>query len=145
MSEEIELCYGRLRAEEDVRHLAYNDATGKTVTCRPEGNLSIAVGINLEFGLDDEEIAFITRRRLAIVAASLSSFDWYRRCNPVRRSVLLDIAFNGGTVGLLRFQKMIAAIAGDQWDVAARECRVKNPELASRYVALSKLLYRGTL
>jgi hypothetical protein len=55
----------------------------------------------------------------------------------------LDIAFNAGVNGLLKFPKMLAALAAKDWGTAANECRVTNPELAGRYQRLSRILLTG--
>lgn len=138
----IDLAYDRLGGEEGRRAFAYNDATAKRVTCKPGGNLSIAVGVNLEIGLDDEEIDWLSRHRLQKVEAALTRFPWYGACNDARKSVLLDVAFNAGVEGLLHFPKMIAAIAHQNWLAAANELLDSDAarELPSRYGPLAKIM-----
>lgn len=138
----VELCYARLGTEEGRRTFAYNDATGKRVTCQPGGNLSIAVGVNLETGLDDEEIDWLSKHRLDKVAQQLQQYSWYA-IDPVRQSVLLDIAFNAGVGGLLHFPHLLAAVSRQDWASAATECHVENPQLAGRYKKLAQLLLTG--
>lgn len=141
----VDLVRSRLPSEEGTRPLAYNDATGKTVTCKPAGNLTIGRGINLEVGLDATEMEFLERNRLGKVALSLYKFDWYRACNAVRQSVLLDIAWNSGVEGLMHFPHMLAAIARGDWTTAKAECRAQDPRLQGRYTALGDMLFRGEL
>lgn len=139
----IDITYARLNGEEGRKQFAYNDATGKRVTCQPDGNLTIAVGVNLETGLDGEEIDWLSRRRLEKRANELAAYAWYRGLDAARQSVLLDIAFNEGTGGLLHFPRMLAAIGQQDWAVAATECHTADPRLDARYAALAKILLTG--
>ena len=126
-----------------MRRQAYNDATGKTVTCQPGGNLSIGIGVNLETGLDDEEIRFLTSHRLGLLEAQIVKYSWYGSLDDVRKSVILDIAFNQGLGGLLHYPHMISALAASNWVLAASECTVQDPRLQGRYTALASLLANG--
>jgi lysozyme len=144
VSQAIELAYERLVGREEGRRAyAYNDATGQRVTCRPTGNLSIAVGVDLEIGLDNDEIDWLSKHRLGKVETSLSVYAWYQHCDPVRQSVLLDVAFNVGVLGLLHFVHMIAAIQHCDWPAAQAECSVQDPRLRTRYERLGRILLTG--
>lgn len=141
---EIDILVKRLPAEEGVRRFAYDDSTGKQVTCKPRGNLTIGIGHNLETGLDDEDIDRFLRKDLGKIVSSISQYDWYKLCDPVRKSVLLDMAFNQGVSGLLHYAHMLSAILKFDWETAAGECAVADPKLdASRYAPLRKLLLVG--
>lgn len=144
MSQALDLFAQRAPVEEGDRARAYNDATGKTVTCQPGGNLSIGIGINLEIGLDSEEIDFLFRHRAGKVETVLQSFAWYQPLSPVRQSVCLDIAYNEGVAGLLHFPHMIAALSAGDWAEAARQCTVADTKLdLSRYSPLRALILSG--
>lgn len=140
----VDLVLARLPAAEDRRIYAYNDATGKRVTCLPEGNLTIAEGINLETGLDDAEIDFLDRHRVELAEKPLLALDWYTGAGDVRQSVALEIAYNAGLHGLLGFPSMIHFYAVKDWPNASAQCHAKNPKLAGRYTALAQLLLTGT-
>lgn len=138
----IDLVWQRLPMEEGRKAFAYNDATGKRVTCQPGGNLSIAVGVNLETGLDDEEIEWLSKHRLQKVADRLAMFPWFQACDDKRQAVLLDVAFNTGVDGLLHFPRMIAAIAKQDWPTAANELLDSQAAraLPNRYGPLAAIL-----
>lgn len=141
---EIDIVIKRLPAEEGIRKFAYDDSTGKQVTCKPLGNLTIGCGLNLEVGFDDEDIEWHLRKSVSKVAAALSGYDWYKKCDPVRKSVLLDVAFNQGVNGLLHYAHMLSAILKSDWESAAAECGVSDPKLdSSRYAPLRKLMLVG--
>jgi lysozyme len=135
----------RLRTEEGVEKFAYNDATGKRVTCQPGGNLSIAVGIDLETGLDDEEIAWLLAHRLGLTDASLRQYDWYAALDEPRGSVFLDVGFNAGIVGLLHFANTIHFATVADWpncSAALLDSRAAR-QLPKRYAALSQIILTG--
>lgn len=143
MSAALDLFLARAPREEGRRVRAYNDATGKLVTCQPGGNLSIGEGINLENGLDDVEIDFLTTHRAALVEQALTSYAWWAALYPAAQSVLIDLGYNAGVGGLLHFPRMLAALSADPPDyaTAANECHVADPRLdASRYAPLRAIL-----
>lgn len=139
----VDLAYARLNLEEGRRSFAYNDASGKRVTCQPGGNLSIAVGVNLEIGLDNDEIDWLSKHRLEKVANQLSAYDWYRTLDAARQSAMLDIAFNQGAAGLLHYPRMLTAILHQDWVTAATECHAADTRLDARYAGLAKIILTG--
>ena len=141
----VDLSYARLGSDEGRRAFAYDDSTGRRVTCQPAGNLSIAVGVNLENGLDDEEIDWLSQHRLQKVQKVLSGYRWYVTLDEVRQSVCLDIAFNQGVHGMLNYPRMIAALTRQDWEGAAAECDVADPKLKPRYERLAQILRTGAV
>lgn len=143
MSDACDLTYTRLNLEEGRKPFAYDDSTGKRVSCQPAGNLSIAVGVNLETGLDNDEIDWLSKHRLTKLENQLTAYQWYRGLDVARQSVLLDVAFNQGVGGLLHYPHMLAAIQSQDWKTAAMECHVADPRLDKRYSDLAKILLSG--
>lgn len=140
----VELTLSRLVREEGRKPFAYDDATGKRVTCQPEGNLTIGYGINLETGLDAAEMEWLLEHRLGLIEKQLRAFAWYGNADPVRQSVFLDMAYNGGVHGLLHFAHMLAAAEMNNWPLASKECSVLDVKLdTSRYAPLRQLLLSG--
>ena len=141
----LEITLERLAKEEGRKRFAYNDATGKTVTCRPGGNLSIGVGVNLETGLDDEEIDFIERHRLGLVLAKLATAWWWAKLDDARASVVLDLGYNVGVESLMHFPKMLAAIGRQDWQAAHDELLDSDAarQLPGRYQVLAQILLTG--
>lgn len=138
----------RAPVEEGVRKWAYNDATGKTVTCKPGGNLSIGEGINLETGLDQAEIAFLVQHRAELVEQQITPLAWYGPLPPGVQSVIIDVAFNEGLHGLLGFPHMIAALAKSPPDFVAAAAELSivntNPKVdAQRYAPLRAIMAAG--
>jgi lysozyme len=138
----VELCEARLIVEENSVPFAYDDATGKRVTCKPGGNLTIACGVNLEVGLDSEEIAWLTSHRLAKRDTALREFEWYCALDEPRGSVFLDVAFNTGVSGLLHFTTTIHYAALQEWPqcAAALLNSLAARKLPERYKKLAEIL-----
>ena len=58
---------------------------------------------------------------LGQVKAQLSMYPWFQGIGDVRQAVLLDMAFNMGINGLLKFEGMIAALGQSDFGKAADE------------------------
>jgi lysozyme len=113
----------QLTLEEERRDKPYDDATGKELKKGDtiKGFITIGVGINLSAGLYPEEIDFLLRYRITKKIMELERFQWFASQDVVRRTALLDVAFNLGTEGLLHWHHFIAAIDAHQYDRAADE------------------------
>lgn len=137
----VELFLLRIKIEEGVRTDCYDDATGKTVTA-PVGNLTWGYGFYLHaLGTMPGLFDCIARFILVQLDKELSQYGWYLGCSPVRQSVLMDIAYNAGVAGLLKFPHMLAACSAQDWSTAAVECRVSDARLnQTRYAPLRTLL-----
>lgn len=142
----INLVLARLPVEEGRKPFAYNDATGKRVTCKPGGNLSIGEGINLEEGLAPEEITWLTTNRITILDAKMQPYQWYQNANDARKSVFLDVAFNQGFADLLHYPHMLACATSNDWEGSADNLTDKDPSIdKSRYAPLRAILSSGVI
>ena len=130
----VEVVLPRLKTEEGFRAFPYKDTQGHT---------TVGYGLNLDAGLSQRVAAVALQAQLEELQEALAKYPWYQPLDPVRQSVLLDMAFNLGLSGLLHFPHMLAAISRQDWASAATECHVENPELAGRYQKLSQLLLIG--
>ncbi len=108
-----------------------------------EGHRTVGYGLNLDVGISQRVAFAALQAQLDELHETLTKYPWYSQIDPVRQSVLLDIAFNDGLHGLLAFPHMLAAISRQDWASAATECHVENPELAGRYQKLSQILLTG--
>ena len=124
----------RLKTEEGFRARMYRDT---------EGHQTIGYGWNIDAGITPRAAAALLQAQMEEIHDTLSTYPWYAGLNPARQGVCLDIALNDGPHGLLAFPHMIAALAKQDWQTAAAECRVTNPELAGRYAALAQILLTG--
>ena len=86
------------------------------------GKLTIGVGRNLDDkGITCDEAMMLLRNDIEEITGQLERHSWYVALGPVRRKVLIDMAFNLGMGGLLGFQKMIEALERGDYERAADE------------------------
>lgn len=87
------------------------------------GKLTIGVGRNLEdMGISEPEARVLLQNDIDRTVEELTvAFDFYSKLTPVRKAVLIDMAFNLGLTRLMKFRKMIAALELEDYDTAAEE------------------------
>lgn len=105
-----------VRDEEEVLH-AYQD---------DEGWWTIGVGILIDKrkggGITQAESRYLLRNRIADKTAELfQKLPWVAQLDSVRQGVLLNMSFNLGVDGLLKFQHFLAAVQAKDWPGAAAE------------------------
>lgn len=85
-----------------------------------KGVLTIGVGRNLVAkGISREEALLMLRNDIREVTGRLEQYEWYSKLDPIRQKVIIDMCFNLGLNGLLRFRNMIAAIEAGDYQAAA--------------------------
>jgi len=72
-------------------------------------------------GITKDEAMFLLRNDIEKCYADLEPFDWFQALDPVRQKVILDMRFNLGLKGLLKFKNMIAALKVKDYKEAARQ------------------------
>jgi len=85
------------------------------------GKLTIGVGRNLEDrGITAEEADFLLLNDVKRFSAELDErLPWWKGLDPVRRRVILNMAFNLGVDGLLAFKNTLAAVKAKDWSKAS--------------------------
>jgi lysozyme len=138
----IDLTVARLGAEEGFRADAYDDATGKPVNA--QGQITIGYGCRCR-QWSSELATAVLRFQLGEVEAQLLQFAWYAGCDPVRQSVLVDLAYNLGLTGLLGFVHFLADIARRDWMSAAANLMDSKAAAGApdRYKALAAIIQTG--
>ena len=87
-----------------------------------EGVLTIGVGPNLEEGISHDIAMAMLDEDIANHTQELErAHPVVKRLDPVRRDVLINMAFNLGVSRLSGFRRMWAAIHAEAWDRAADE------------------------
>jgi lysozyme len=130
----VDIALPRLQTEEGFRAVPYKDTNGNT---------TLGYGFNVDAGISKIAAAALLLASLNELQGYLLALAWYAALDPVRQSVCLDIAFNQGIMGLLRYPHMVAALARQDWMSASLECHVADPKLAARYAELAALLLNG--
>lgn len=126
----------QLETDEGFRQFTYTDTTG---------HQTIGYGINLAAGLTEPEARCLLAFMVADLDETLSTHSWYAACNDTRKSALLNMAYNTGITGLLKFQDMIAAITAQNWSEAKAQCLNSSAArlLPTRYGRIADLLLTG--
>tara|TARA_B100001063_G_C16697440_1_gene520636 strand:+ start:568 stop:1164 length:597 start_codon:yes stop_codon:yes gene_type:complete len=85
------------------------------------GKLSIGVGRNLDDrGITEAEAELMLSNDIDDFSDRLKrEIPWMAELSPVRQRVLLDMAFNLGISGLLKFKRTLKAIRAKQYEKAA--------------------------
>ena len=85
------------------------------------GKLTIGIGRNLDDrGITEAEAAYLLGNDIDDFQDRLTrEIPWMVELDAVRQRVLLDMAFNLGVPGLLKFKRTLAAIKGKEYDRAA--------------------------
>lgn len=109
----------QLEEHEGFVPFAYQDSLGywtigigKLIDGRKGGGITHGQAVRL---LQDE----ITEKETALDSA----LSWWRDLSDIRQRVLLDMAFNLGVVGLLKFRNTLAAIRRGDWVAAGNGMR----------------------
>ena len=133
----IDLAVARLKIDEGFRSTTYVDTAG---------HLSVGFGCNLDAGISEYAATALLTAQATECANTLATYTWSSGLNDVRASVLISLAFNLGITGLMRFQRMIAAIRSGDWQTAHDQLLDSDAarELPTRYQMLAKMLLTGT-
>jgi lysozyme len=101
-----------LTLHEGYRQFPYRDTVGK---------LTIGIGFNLDdTGLFEDEARAVLALRIGRTARQLTPhLTWLVNLDPVRQAVLLDMAFNLGVPGLLKFKNTLAHVQAGRYKAAA--------------------------
>jgi lysozyme len=85
------------------------------------GKLTIGIGRNLDDrGITEEEADHLLSNDIDDFEDRLTrEIPWMVGLDPIRQRVLIDMAFNLGVPGLLKFKRTLAAIRGKEYDRAA--------------------------
>ena len=109
------------------------------------GKTTIGYGFNVEAGISQYAALALLDAQASELAYDLSQLDWYSTLDDVRKSVMIECAFNLGLHGLLQFQQMISALRSGNWQGAHDELLSSKAaqQLPARYANLAKLLLTG--
>ena len=79
---------------------------------------SIGYGINLSH-ITRAEANMLLIHRLAIKQAQLQSHSWYKNLSSVRKQIVLNMSYQIGYAGILKFKHMIWRLKHNYWNAAA--------------------------
>lgn len=128
----------QLIRHEGLRLFPYEDTVGK---------LTIGIGRNLtDRGISREEALHLLENDIAEVESGLrSALPWISELDPVRQRVLLDMAFNLGVGGLLKFRKTLEMVRTGQFERASAAMLQSKwaKQVKSRALRLAKMMLSG--
>lgn len=128
----------QLVLHEGLRQFPYKDTVGK---------LTIGVGRNLtDKGLSHPEIHLLLSNDIQGSWDGLTtSLPWVKALDEARQRVLLDMAFNLGLQGLLKFKATLAAVKrGDYYAAADHMMKSKwAKQVGPRAVRLAHMMREG--
>lgn len=131
---------------EGFRDHPYDDATGKRVKA-PKGFLTVGYGRNLDAHpwTRDEAISWLDEHATVVSNNLKVALPWTEDLDFVRHAALLDMAYNMGLAGLLKFKATLRKFeAGDYRGAAANARRSKwSRQTGSRAVRITRMIESG--
>ncbi|MBQ4851363.1 glycoside hydrolase family protein [Pseudoalteromonas sp. MMG012] len=104
------------------QQLKQHEGCVTTVYLCSQNKQTIGYGRNLEDrGITEDEALYLLRNDITAFTEQVKSNIDTSKCNPARKAVLINMAFNLGIAGLLNFKKTIAAVEAGKWETAAVE------------------------
>lgn len=135
----VTLIKEQLVRDEGKKYRGYRDT---------RGTWTIGIGHNVESGppLTETAVDAIFEGDLRHVCDEIARrIPWALKLDPARHAVLVNMAFNLGLGGLLKFKKMLAAMEQGNWEEAAIECADPNyvKQVGARAIRLAEQLRTG--
>ena len=119
--------------------------SGSVYTCTA-GALTIGYGHNLDAKPISKNVAsFILEGDVNDCISECSSLDWFHLLSDNRQRAIVNMVFNLGMNGVLKFKNMIAAIESKDFDRAAYEMINSKwyIQVGSRAVRLADMMREG--
>ena len=107
------------------------------------GIATIGIGRNLEdVGLTHEEAMYLLDNDIKrILNECWHHLTWFGDLSEERQYVVIDMIFNVGFAGFLKFVKFISAVEKEDWQEAARQ--IINSQIAPNRAAELATIMRG--
>ena len=138
MSSSLDLALPRVKAAEGFRAMPYHDTVGVE---------TIGYGCALSIGWPEPLAAAVCKLQLELAEAECASkiIGW-ADLNPMRQSVLIEMAFNLGYAKLSQFHDLMRAITNQDWKAAAEAMLDSRwaSQVKGRAVRLARLMETGT-
>lgn len=132
-----QLLRSQLERHEGLRLKPYRDTVGK---------LTVGYGRNLDdIGVSRDEADFMLDNDIDMIEGQLKTVDEYQALDPIRQTVLVNMGFNLGFYGLMKFKKMWSAIAREDYNEAARQMLDSkwHRQVGSRAQELAEIMRSG--
>lgn len=134
---DVEVLIDDLINDEGIRLKAYRCTAGK---------LTIGIGRNLDDkGLSIQEIMYLCKNDINEILPQLQKLTFWNELNSPRQEVLVNMAFNLGVDGLLKFKKTLELISKKEYEKASAEMLRSKwaNQVGKRAIRLSKVMRSG--
>jgi|TARA_R100000152_G_C6710339_1_gene138090 lysozyme len=115
-----------------------------TVYDCPAGYKTIGVGRNIEQkGITEEEAMFLLNNDIDYFTEQLmENLSFFDELSETRKSVLVNMAFNLGVAGLMKFKNMLKAVSEKRWEDASSEMLNSRwaDQVGNRAIELSEMM-----
>jgi len=138
MSTSLDLAFPRVKQAEGFRRMPYRDTVGVE---------TIGYGCAISIGWPEPLAAAICKLQLEMAEAECAAniIGWLD-LDPIRQSVLIEMAFNLGYAKLSQFHDLMRAIQNKDWKAAADAMLDSRwaMQVKGRAVRLARLMETGT-
>lgn len=121
---DMALMLAELKADEGVRLVVYDDATGRTIGPGSAviGHPTIGVGRALDVtGISPVEASTMLLSDVSTYLVELRKLPWFVAMDATRQRSIVNMRHQLGLRGLMRFRAMIDRIENGSWQAAAAE------------------------
>ena len=111
-----------------------------------EGHLTIGYGLNLDAGITEEEAQMILEHRVRKIEFDLiSRLPYWNRLFTTRRDVLINMAYNLGVEGLMKFKVTLSMIEAGIYEEAAKQMLQSKwaKQVGKRAIELAAMMREG--
>jgi len=129
--------YEMLKRHEGFRSKPYRCTAGK---------LTIGYGLNLDAGITEEEASYLLETRVnTIVDDLIGLVDFWYKLTPARKDVLVNMAYNLGVPGLMKFKETLRLMREEDYESASDQMlkSLWAKQVPTRAKELSDLFRRG--
>lgn len=138
-----------LERDEGLRRVVYDDATGAPL--KPgdilKGHPTIGIGRALDVnGITESEARTLLENDIAKVCDDLDrNIPGWRDWTDARQRALVNMVFNMGIGGVLKFSDMLANMKAGHWDLAALDAMdsVWAKQVGERAMRIAKMIKEG--
>jgi lysozyme len=113
----------------------------------PAGYKTIGVGRNIEHkGITEEEAVYLLENDIEYFTNQLEEkLIGFQDLSEGKKAVLVNMAFNLGVNGLLKFKNMLAAVFEERWEDASSEMLNSKwaDQVGNRAIELSEIMANG--
>ena len=129
--------------EQLIRH----EGLRLTVYDCPAGYKTIGVGRNIEQkGITEDEALYLLGNDIEYFTEQLEeNLIGFQELSEDKKAVLVNMAFNLGVNGLLKFKNMLAAVTEERWEDASAEMLNSRwaDQVGNRAIELSEIMANG--